>query len=116
MALKIGLLGSSALQNDGRAAPVILQCRTPRETNPKGHWGPNHSLINSWCLLPPCTHSWYTQSYDLQNIGQGHATTLANAADDALASVILQIVSAVGVNLDVTAEAFELLVSIGARG
>ena len=39
MALRIGLLGSSALQNDGLDAPDILQCRTPQETNPKGHWG-----------------------------------------------------------------------------
>jgi len=39
MALRIGLPRSSALQNDGLDVPVILQCRTPRETNPKGHWG-----------------------------------------------------------------------------
>ena len=37
MALRIGLLRSSALQNDGRIKPVILQCRTPQGTNPKGH-------------------------------------------------------------------------------
>jgi hypothetical protein len=24
-----------------------LQCRTPQETNPKGHWGPNCFLRNS---------------------------------------------------------------------
>ena len=41
MALRIGLLRCSALQNDGLDLPVILQCRTHRETNPKGHWGPN---------------------------------------------------------------------------
>ena len=29
MALRIGLLRSSALQDDGLDAPVILQCRTP---------------------------------------------------------------------------------------
>ena len=29
MALTIGLLGSSALQNDGRIKPVTLQCRGP---------------------------------------------------------------------------------------
>jgi hypothetical protein len=45
MALRIGLPGSSALQNDGLDVPVILQCRTPQETNPKGHWGPNYFLI-----------------------------------------------------------------------
>ncbi len=44
MALRIGLLTSSALQNDGRIKPVILRCRTPQETNPKGHWGPNYFL------------------------------------------------------------------------
>jgi hypothetical protein len=27
-----------ALQTDGRDVHVILQCRTPRDTNPKGHW------------------------------------------------------------------------------
>ncbi len=37
MALRIGLLRSSAVQNDGLYAPVILQCRTPQETNPGGH-------------------------------------------------------------------------------
>ena len=47
MALRIGLLGSSALHNDGLDVPVILQCRTPQETNPKGHWGPNCVLIKS---------------------------------------------------------------------
>ena len=30
MALRIGLLRSSALQNDGLDLPVMLQCRTPR--------------------------------------------------------------------------------------
>jgi hypothetical protein len=47
MALRIGLLRSSALQNDGLDVPLILQCRTPQETNPKGHWGPNYFLRNS---------------------------------------------------------------------
>ncbi len=64
MALRIGLLRSSAPQNDGRIKPVILQCRGPQETNPKGHWGPNYFFIKSLFLLPPCTQSWYTQSYD----------------------------------------------------
>ena len=65
MALRIGLLRSSAQQNDGRIKPVILQCRTPQETNPKGPWGPTLSFITSLFLRPPCTQSWYTQSYDL---------------------------------------------------
>ena len=62
MALRIGLLRSSALQNDGFDAPVILQCRTPQGTNPKGHWGPHYFFIQSLFSLPPCTQSWYTQS------------------------------------------------------
>ena len=65
MALRIGLPGSSALQNYGLDVLIILQCRTPRETNPKGHWGPNYFFIKSLFLLPPCTQSWYTQSHDL---------------------------------------------------
>ena len=69
-ALRIGLLRRSALQNDGLDAPVILQCRTPQESNPKGHWGPNHFFIQSLFLLPPCTNSWYTQSYELLNSTQ----------------------------------------------
>ena len=56
MALRIGLPGSSALQNDAHFKPVILQCQTPRETNPKGHWGPNCFLIKSLFLLR-CTGS-----------------------------------------------------------
>ena len=51
MALRIGLPGSSALQNDGHIVPVILQCRTPQETNPKGQWGPNYFLIKSNVLF-----------------------------------------------------------------
>ena len=47
MAHRVGLPGSSALQNDGHIVPVILQCRTPQETNPKGHWGPNYFLGKS---------------------------------------------------------------------
>ena len=66
MALRIGLLRSLALQNDGHIKPVILQCPTPQETNPKGRWGPNHFfIIRLLCSLPPCTQSWYTQSYGL---------------------------------------------------
>ena len=60
MALGIGLPRSSALQNDGLDAPVILQCRTPQKTNPKGHWVPHFFFIKSLFLLPPCTQSWYT--------------------------------------------------------
>jgi hypothetical protein len=30
-----------------------LQCRTPRETNPKGHWGPNSFLIKSLFFFIP---------------------------------------------------------------
>jgi hypothetical protein len=52
MALRIGLLGSSALPNDGLEAPITLQCRTPQETNPDGHWGPNYFLIK---LLVPAS-------------------------------------------------------------
>jgi hypothetical protein len=44
MALRIGLPGSPALQNDGLDMPVILQCRTPQETNPKGNGGPIYFL------------------------------------------------------------------------
>ena len=63
LAIRIGLLWSSALQTDGRIKPMILQCRTPQETNPKGHWGPNYFFIKSLFLLPPCTQSWYTQHW-----------------------------------------------------
>ena len=52
MALRIGRLRSSALQHDGLDAPAILQRRTPQETNPKGHWGPNYFFKNhSFCFL-----------------------------------------------------------------
>ena len=52
MALRLGLLRSSALQNDGRIEPVMLQRRSPQETKPKGHWGPNCFFINSFfCFL-----------------------------------------------------------------
>ena len=50
MALRINPLGSAALQNDGQILPVILQCRTPQGTNPKGHWGPNYFFIKSTIL------------------------------------------------------------------
>ena len=68
MALRIGLLRSSALQNAGLDAPVILQRRTLQGTNPKGHWGPNMFFIESWFLRPPCHQSWYTQFYDLRSL------------------------------------------------
>ena len=45
MALRIGFPGGLALQNDGLDVPLIVQCRTPRETNPKGHRGPNHFFV-----------------------------------------------------------------------
>ena len=69
VALRIALLRSSALQNDGRIRPVMLQCRTPQETDPKGHWGPHYFFRQSLSLLPPCTQSWYTQS----PVGEGTA-------------------------------------------
>ena len=53
MALRIGLLRSSALQNAGHIRPVILQCRTPRETDSKARWGPFSDF--SW---PRCLWSW----------------------------------------------------------
>ena len=65
MALKIGLLRSSALQNDKLDAPVMLQCRTPQETNPKGFWGAKLLFHKNLVFPFPCTQSWYTQSYDL---------------------------------------------------
>jgi hypothetical protein len=37
LAISIGLLESSALQKGGHIKPIILQRRTPRETNPTGH-------------------------------------------------------------------------------
>ena len=61
MALRNGLLRSSALQTDGLDKPVMLQCRTPQGTNPKGHWGTTCVFIKSLFLFPPCTQSWYTQ-------------------------------------------------------
>ena len=48
MAFRIVLLTSSALQNDGLDVPVILQCRTPQETNPKGHWSRLAGPITGW--------------------------------------------------------------------
>jgi hypothetical protein len=53
MAFRIGLPGSSRLQNYGHIKPVILQCRTLRETNDKIHWVPILFLINfGFCFLP----------------------------------------------------------------
>ena len=37
----------------GHIKPVMLQCRTPQETNPKGHWGPNCFLIKSLFVFLP---------------------------------------------------------------
>jgi hypothetical protein len=45
MALRIGLPGSSALQHDGLDVPVILQCRTPQEYNPKDNLGPTYFVV-----------------------------------------------------------------------
>ncbi len=45
MAVRIGLLRSSALQNGGLDVSLILQCRTSQETNPKRHWGSNYFLL-----------------------------------------------------------------------
>ena len=47
MALKIGLPGSSALQNDGHLKPVILQCRTPRKPILRAIGGQIYFLIKS---------------------------------------------------------------------
>jgi hypothetical protein len=58
MALRIGLPVSSALRHDGHMEPVILQCRTPQETNPKADWTPNYFLITSLFLFPSWC-SWY---------------------------------------------------------
>ena len=68
MALSISPPVSSALQNDGLDVPVILQCRIPRSTNPKGHWGQltfleNHCVCSSLvvlvchCVYPSSTHT-----------------------------------------------------------
>jgi len=54
IALRIGLPGSSALQNDGFDVPVILQCRTHRETNRKGLWGPNKIIVFASSLVMVC--------------------------------------------------------------
>ena len=58
MALRIGLLRSSALQNDALDVAVMLQGRTPQEANPKGQWVSDYFFITSVFLLPPCTQSW----------------------------------------------------------
>ena len=86
MAFRIGLLRSSALPNDGRTKPVILQCRAPQETDPKGHWGqivflylktkcfcfihaprlgiPNLTISGVLCLIsfPGQAHVWGTEN------------------------------------------------------
>jgi hypothetical protein len=64
MALRIGLPGSSNLQNDGHIKPVILLCGNLRYINPKSHWGPMlflmcfvsfvSSLVVLVCLGPSC--------------------------------------------------------------
>jgi hypothetical protein len=45
LALRIGILKGSALPNDGLDAPVSSQCRTPQDTNHKGHWVPKCFVI-----------------------------------------------------------------------
>ncbi len=48
----------------------------------KGHWGPNCFFVKSLFLLPQCTQSWYTQSYEYtmanmtSNIRARHTPTL----------------------------------------
>ncbi len=48
-----GVVHSSLEQKkkEEKTKEVILQCQAPRETNPKGHWGPNHLFIKSLFLL-----------------------------------------------------------------
>jgi hypothetical protein len=77
MALRIGLLGISAVHNDKGDVPIILHCRTPQETNPKSHWGSIGFLIQSllwrwWCSLPG-TWSWLVaiNSSELPTSGKG---------------------------------------------
>ena len=60
--LWIGLLKSSALQNYGLDAPVILQCRTPQETNPKGHGGQITFSSN------PCSCSLHVPSLGIPSL------------------------------------------------
>ena len=76
MALRIGLLRSSELENDGHIKPVILQCRTPQETTPKSHWGPNRFLRKSLFLHPPWW-SWYVLGPS--SLGEREGAAIANA-------------------------------------
>jgi hypothetical protein len=55
--LRIGIPGSSALQNDGFDVPVILQCRTLRETNHKSYWRAKLLFEKSMCFVRP----WWSQ-------------------------------------------------------
>ncbi len=50
VALRIGLLRSSAPQNNGHDVNVTLQLRIPRDTNFQSYWEPSYLLIKS-CLL-----------------------------------------------------------------
>ena len=74
MALRIGLPGSSAMQNDGHIKPVMLQCRTPRDTNPKGHWGAKLLLEKTSSFSSPvvlvCLGS--RMATERNNQAQGH--------------------------------------------
>ena len=58
MALRIGLNGFKVIWPQWLDVPVILQCRTPQETNPKGHWEPNYFLGKIIVFFPPWW-SWY---------------------------------------------------------
>jgi hypothetical protein len=55
---RIGLPGSSALQNDGLIVPAILQCRNHWETNPNNQWEPTKVLRKSIFSVSPWW-SWY---------------------------------------------------------
>ena len=59
--LRIGRAGSTGVEESDQMVPVILQCRTPRETNPKGLLGPNNVSIKSLFVVPPWW-SWYVLS------------------------------------------------------
>ncbi len=63
MAIRIGLLRSSPLQNDGLMSPSFCSAELLRTPIHKGPWGPIYFTIKSLFSLPPCTQSWYTQSY-----------------------------------------------------
>jgi hypothetical protein len=53
MALRIGLLTSSALPNDGLDAPSFCSAELLRRPILVGHWVPNHFLIKLLALASP---------------------------------------------------------------